>query len=102
MWSQQLIEVDMNKHLKHSVHQYQGLVLNVCDVWLRMSPGVFVCAGSAVPRVPPPGPEAAPAGRDAGCGPAPAAHTGGQTQSGPGSLEREPAGCAIAHHYVKI
>lgn len=48
---------------------------------------VFVSTGPAVSFVPPPGHATAPTGRAAGCGPASAAHTGGQTQSGPGSLE---------------
>jgi len=80
-----------------------GRAPSLCPLCLVENvPVVFVSAGPAVPPVPPPGAAAAPAGPAAGGGPAPAAHTGGQTQPGPGPLEREPAGRAVAHLGVNI
>lgn len=60
----------------------------------------MVPSGSAVSSVPPSGHPAAPTSRAAGCVPAPATQTGGQTQPGCGSVERELAYCVIATWFV--
>ncbi len=62
---------------------------------------LWLSAGPAVPSVPPSSRAAAPAGGAAGCGPAPAPLSGGEAQSGPGSVEREPPGCPVAPHHIK-
>lgn len=59
------------------------------DLFSHLNP--FLCtvvpSGSAVSFVPPPGHPAAPTSGAAACVSAPATHTGGQTQPGPGSVE---------------